>query len=328
MSPDLTPYALLALLLLLIVAAIVILRPQQMPVPPQERAIIFRHGRFHRIAGPGSVWLLSRIETDEGWYNTANQPQSVWVYNVRVRDIAANLQVNLWTRTDLEAVAAGNRPRLAEMALIKERARDAQVAVEIKRALDEALATLIAANRLPANAPLLGQLEVLLPGRPLCAELLAFVGHELAPRLRDFGVILDPTKPISLVQTELPEDVLQVLKRGVLLDSLNEQLPDLPPDMRAQVAASIEGLQPLHIQELVVKSQGETAGVVRDRVPLKDGSLVDLDLGRPAPPNDAPAPHPPTATPEPSAPTPQLSKLDLQVLKRVSRDPRTYRKAV
>ena len=79
--------------------------------------------------------------------------------------------------------------------------------------------------------PLLARLGVALPGMPLCAELLAHVKGELAPGLRPLGVILDPTKPISLVQTELPEDVVQVLKRGVLLDSLNEQLPDLPADM-------------------------------------------------------------------------------------------------
>jgi hypothetical protein len=318
--------AALGALLLLIVATIVILRPQQMVVSPQERIIIFRNGRFHRIAGPGPVWFLSRMDTDERCYDTSNQPRSVWVYGVRVHGIPAALQINLWMRTDLEEVAEGNWARLVEMALLKERARDAQVAVEIKRAIDAGLATLVAANHPSTNAPLLARLGVVLPGMPLCAELLVYLKRELAPGLRAVGVILDPTKPISLIQTDLPEDVVQVLKRGVLLDSLNEQLPDLPADMRAQVAASIEGLQPLHIQELVVKTQGESP-VVRDRVPLKDGSLVDLDLAHPATSNDGQGSRPPATGPQPAAPTQQLSQQDLQVLKRVARDPRVHRKA-
>ncbi|MGE5603236.1 MAG: hypothetical protein ACM30E_09305 [Nitrososphaerales archaeon] len=320
--------ATLLALLLLIAVTFVIFRPQQMVVPPQNKAIIFRNGQFHRIAGPGPVWLLAHSDTDEGWYDTCNRPWNVWVQNVLIHGIPANLHINLWIRVDLEAAAEGDRSRLAEMALLKESTRDTQVTVEVKRALDEGLATLAAAGRLPANATPLAKLEIVLPGMPLCAELLAHVTQKLPAALRAFGVILDTTKPISLVRTELPEDVVQVLQRGLLLDSLSEQLPDLPPGMRAQLAASIEGLQPLQSQELVVKSQGEAPVVARQTVPLKDGSFVDLTLGPATPPNDAPPSYPPAASPDLTGHRQQLSKQDLQVLKRVPRDPRVYRKAV
>lgn len=318
----------LLVIFLLIVAAFVILKPQLQIIPEQERVVIFHLGRFRRIGGPGLLLLLTRMETVEDRYNTAHQPRNFWVPNVLIHGIEATLSVNLWMRTDLVAAAAGDRSRLAEIALIKEGARSAQVAVEIKRALNEGLAALTAPDRLPETPTLLDKLAVLLPGSRPCEELLAYLSRELTARLRAFGIILDPQKRISIVQVQLPEDVVQVLSRSRLLDSLNQQLPDLPPNMRAQVAASIEGVQALHIQELVVKSQDGAPNVVRERVPLKDGTLIDLVTDPSAPPKDSPALHPSAASPEPAVSTQQLSKQDLQVLKRVSRDSRVRRKAV
>jgi hypothetical protein len=278
----------LALVLLAAAAAGLILRPQS-KVAQEQRLVIFRLGRFHRISGPGVVWLLAGIEKIADWHNTANQPRNLWVSNLLIRGIDASLNVNLWVRTDLVEAAGNDKSKLAELATLHESAREGQVAVEVKRAMDDGLAAIEAAHPLGPNATLPEKIAVLLPTSALRDELLTSARDALAPRLREFGVILDPTKRISITQVLLPDDVVEALSHARLLDSLNQQRPDAPPGARTHAAASSEGGP-----KLVITSQGGAAGVLRERPPRPDGS---------------------SAPPAPQAR--ELSKDDLRVLRTV-----------
>ena len=57
-----------------LILGVIYLRPGLRTVPQEERLVIYRMGHFDRIAGPGLVFLLHRIDTVQRSFMVREQP--------------------------------------------------------------------------------------------------------------------------------------------------------------------------------------------------------------------------------------------------------------
>ena len=104
-------------------------------VPEEKRLVIYRLGKFQRVAGPGVVitWGTDTIERE---INARNEPHNLRVDNLFMKGVSFGYTLNMWLRTDLVGAAAGNRDRLRELVLFSDREREQQITVKLREALE------------------------------------------------------------------------------------------------------------------------------------------------------------------------------------------------
>lgn len=294
----------------------VIFRPTPRIIHEGERRVVFRLGRFDRIAGPGINLVLRGIETEQRTFISRNEPRSFKIAQLFCYGIPVGLTFNVWSRFDPEA-ATRDLQRLTDMILLNDEERLQQMGVKVRQALVDELGLLEALNPLPEGASNLRKLAPVIASSPVCARLLRSVAARLVRDLPVLGVLLDPTQPITITDLQIAPDLLGTFQRERLVPELRRQFPNLPDDMLLQMVANLEGVTPppaTQRKHIALDSNGGNLGM--------DNYLVDEDgvLGLHQPAGMRPGALPPPARPDPSQeierPAERLSPEDLAVLKR------------
>lgn len=314
------PFVVVIVLLVIAALAYFLLRPDIKIVPEEERLVIYRLGRFDRVAGPGPILLSRDIDEIKRHFSIRNEPQNVAVDGLMMYGIPVGLTVNLWCRYDPVRAAGGDRERLRELVQFSESERHEHLAVQLRDALVHYMSALEQRAPLPPTATIVDMIVPILPGVPTCVEILQNVQRELAHTLPALGLYSDASHPLVITHLRLPEDMTKGFSRGRAASLLRMQLPDLPDSMMVHMLESIEGLAPLRIHEIRQVGNGANSGLearwtdedMLFREPLNAGTPPPHDKA--ASPAEAPADQP---APEPS----HLSHGDLALLKRVPREP-------
>lgn len=268
-------------------------------VPEGERLVIFRMGRFNRIAGPGLVILLGRFETIERTINVREELAELLVDGLSFQNLFLGYTFSFWRRNDPEAAAGRDRTRLAELALFSDDERHAQMKSKVREAVMNSVARVNRELTPPKAGSIFEQIIPILPGQPATERLLEVVTEELRPALRSIGIILSQRHPVKIKGLKLPDMLVQNFGRTINLSVLREQLPDASPDLLAQLVASFEGTELPNIRKVVVEHPN-----ARSAAPRTD---------------EPPAERQPTPAAGPVAATPPLRPDDWRVLKRVPR---------
>jgi regulator of protease activity HflC (stomatin/prohibitin superfamily) len=260
-------------------------------VPEGERLVIFRMGRFNRLAGPGLVMYFKGFETVKHRINVREELAELPVDELSFQNVFLGYTFSFWRRTDPEAAAGKDRKRLAELALFSDEERYAQMKSKVREAVMASVAQVNRELPPPRGGSLFEQIIPVLPGQPAPERLVEVVTEELRASLRSIGIILSQVHPVRIKALKLPEMLRQNFGRSINMAVLREQLPDAPSDLLAQLLASFEGAELPNFRKLVVEHPNARAALPRA--------------------DEAPT----TTAPEPAAPPPRPD--DWRVLKRV-----------
>jgi hypothetical protein len=293
-------------------------------VPQTQRLVVYRLGRFHRIAGPGPVQIIPRLDQVVRMIEVRDHPVEITVPGLFAFGAPNTLTLNLWCSFDLVQAAEGDHGKLAQLVQLSESERHQQVEVKMREALVRQIADLQQKMPLPDKATLMDRIIALAPASPRHNALLKGVKYDLERTLPSVGVILNTNQPIVLTGRSLSDEITEAIqrRRGRELDSewllnyadtLRERFPGISDAMLAQILTSIEGVDVGNIQRLLLEHERNTETEVEFEMP-GDGSGVPNVIIKPKTKAQQP---PPTGTEGKPARTPRpLTKSDLAVLKR------------
>ncbi len=292
-------------------------------VPQEKRLVVYRLGRFSRLAGPGPVLLLKRIEKVERTIHARDQPERYLIDGLFIYDIPFGFTLNLWRRFDLATATQGQAHALAELAQFDDEERNVQIQIKLREALVQSIVALQQQRPLPPTALVIERLLPIVPGMAECIQILANVHADLEHSLPSIGVILNDAHPISIERLHLSQDLIDGFNRNRTTELLRQRFPNLPEDTMVQVITSIEGANPLSVGRISLEGIQGQQGFTEFKL---DGQNIEPHF-RAAPPLATAAPPVKPAQPavtqiqaervQPSAGEERLSKADLQVLKAV-----------
>lgn len=285
-------------------------------VPEEERLVVYRLGRFHKIAGPGPVILQRNLDEVKRTFSVRDEPRNVRINGLFINGVPFGYTLNFWYRFDLKAAAGEDRVRLVNLAQFSDDERKQQVATKVREALVTSAARL-ERNYQPAGNHFFYKLLPIIPGLPEFEALFAEVRQHLRTTLPLVGAILNEAHPITVTNIHLGNDIVNSFSRGRIATLLKETFPDLSPDLLLQAVSSIEGID--MPQQRVIFEGGNNANAAMDfrideesssariRVPSRGG------LGNNSARQETTTP-PPNITP---AVTPPLTNEDWKVLKQI-----------
>jgi len=306
------------LLIIVIIAVVVLLTSTTKVIPQEQRYVIYRLGRFHRIAGPGPVQILPKLDKVVRTIEVRDHPTEITVPGIFAFGIPSELTLNVWYRTDLLEAAQGDKNRLARLVAISEAERRQQVEVKMREALTRQIAKLQAEKPLPDKASFTERMAALAPASPRYNDLIEGVKQELEGSLPTIGVILNKDHSIVLTRRTLSDEITKAIKRRQgreidsefltkYVDNLRAQFPGLSPTLLTQMLASIEGIDIGKVQRLFL-----------DRENIDSEVEVEMSGEGNASPNVvAKAFKEARGSSSPTERSHTLTKNDLSVLKRV-----------
>ncbi|MFO7635614.1 MAG: hypothetical protein R6W76_23910 [Caldilinea sp.] len=287
-----------------------------MIVPQEERVVLYRLGRFSRLAGPGLV-TLDRLDTEERRINVRSDVEDYRTNTYYfINGVPFNYTISFWSRNDLLEAAGVDLERLAELAQYTDDERQRHLLKKLHEAMYACTQRIQKKCTVAEDSSIAGKLLPILPGMPGCDDLRELVTAHLRQNLPTIGVILDTRHPVMVANVHVTPEVLDSFTRGRSLTMLREQLHDVSPDLLVQAFSAIEGLD-MHTVRLYM--EGNAA--VRD-VRLDGDSITGYKV-IPQPPVEqlqrsemADSPLRKVAMPADSEEE-RLSKADLGVLKRL-----------
>lgn len=230
--------AILALFPLLILMVLTGLRMHV--VHEDERWIMYRLGRFWRIAGPGMVWVAHRWEKIERTVDVRNQPHDIEIKNLFFFDIPFGYTLNLWYRLDPEAAANGDRTLLHQIARMPMEEINEQINLAIRNLMEMYLVQMPRRYNFSGPPSLIEKLLPLLPGQDGYGWLLTQLQSDLPDALRPFGVVVHTERPILLKSLYLSAEVVKLFNRARTVQVLREQQPTLPEDTLMHLVTAFE----------------------------------------------------------------------------------------
>ncbi len=326
--------------IVLVVLIYNLLRATTHIVPEGQRVVIYRLGRFNRVAGPGMVQVIPGLEQVARTLEVRDHPMEVTARGIFAFGVSNDLTLNLWCSYDLAKAAAGNKAKLAELVQLNEAERRRQVEVKMHEALVNQIAELQKRMPLPGTPNALDGVIALAAGSERHNALLAGLKHELQKTLPSVGVVLNTDQTITVTGRGIPDGVIEAIKRiqGRQIDSqwltnyanqLRQQFPEMSSTVLDQMLASIEGVDVGNVQRLRLEQDDKTDAQVEFEIPM-DGSESPGVTAKPKfklQGSEAKR-QPASARSEPASPSSQpLSEEDLAVLKRVPRPNREQRKS-
>ncbi len=311
------------LILVWLVYKLVITRIQV--VPQEERLVIYRLGRFHRMAGPGLVWIKPRLEEIKRVLEVRDHPIEITVSGLFAFGVPNDLTLNLWCSFDLEKAAGDDRDRLARFVQMRDSERHQQVEVKMRESLVNRIADLQKRMPLPEKPKAMDGVIALAPGRERYNILLKELKKDLEKALPTVGVVLNTDHDIVLTRRGISDEIVEAIKRrrGRQMDSewlteyaeeVRRRFPDISNAVLAQMLASIEGVDVGRVQRLLLEQEAGTEAEVEFEM-SGDGTDAPNVITKPRRTPSRPQPQPP----EKEAPFPELTERDLSVLKRVPR---------
>lgn len=292
-------------------------------ISEEQRWVIYRLGRFHRVAGPGPVQILPRLDRVMQTFEVRDRPLEVTVPAIFAFGLPNDLTLNLWCSFDPVRAAGSDKDRLVRLVQLNDAERRDQVAVKARQALVNRLAELQEQMPLPAQSHVMDQVAALAPGSSRYNTLINAIREDLERTLPLVGVLLDTSQPIILTKRGLSEEILEAIKRrrGWEMDSqwltgyvedLRRRFPDLniSRTVLAQILASLPGVDLGNVQRLLLEQEPGTRAEVEFEM-NREGEGANVIV------------KPKQARPEPAqepAGPPPLTESDLAVLKRVPRN--------
>jgi hypothetical protein len=326
---------------LLVILIAIVLRAILRVVPHEERRVIYRLGRFHRVVGPGLVLVIPRLEQVVRTIEVRDHPMEITVPGVFAFGVPNDLTLNLWCSFDPAQAAGGDRDKLARLVQIRDGERHRQVEVKMREALVNQISDLQKRMPLPAAATTMDGVIALAPGGPRYRELLEGVKRELEQTLPSVGVILNPAHSIVLTGRNISDEIVEAIKRRRgreidsewltnYVDSLRQRFPGVSNAVLAQMLASIEGVDVGKVQRLLLEHDAGTESEVEFEM-ARDGEGPNIITRPKSKKQDVASQRQPVrrdTAEEPSSGPSQpltLTKDDLAVLKRVPRKDRGQR---
>jgi regulator of protease activity HflC (stomatin/prohibitin superfamily) len=313
-----------------------IFRANTFVVPEGSRVVIYRMGRFDRVAGPGMIQIMRGVEQVERTIEVRDHPLEVTAPGIFAFGVPNDLTLSLWCRFDPVAAAGRDKTRLATLVQLNESERRRQIEIKMREALINQVVDLQKRWPLPPNPTPIEGIVALAPGGERYQALLAGLKKELEMSLPSVGVILDTSQSVTVTNRGLPDNIIAALKRSQgreidsqwlrkYADDLRQQFPETSSAVLDQVLSSIEGIEAGNLQRFRLEQEG-------------GGGETDIEMELPisssSPPNLIAKPrmklgdtkHPGPAGPhEIKAVMPAfagLTKNDLAILKRVPRSQR------
>jgi hypothetical protein len=327
------------LCLVLIFIVYKLLKRNMHVVPQEQRLVIYRLGRFSRVAGPGLVWVSPRLEEVKRTLEVRDHPIEVTVSGIFAFGVPNDLTLNLWCSFDLKEAAGGDNDKLAQFVQVRESERRQQVEVKMREALVERLADLQERMPLQDGATTMDAIIALAPGSKRYNELLAGVKRQLEHTLPTIGVILNSSQPIIITGRGLSNEIIEAMQQKRSIDisgdtlmkyaaKLKEDFPDISDAVVAQILGSIPGVDLGSLQRLLFEKGADEAEVEYE-IPGDGSGQVNIVAKHKKKEKEAALEYEATSsTPEQRASQTipeQLTKRDLSVLKRVPRRDRDQR---
>ncbi|MCB0082096.1 MAG: hypothetical protein KDE47_14240 [Caldilineaceae bacterium] len=239
-------------------------------VPQEERLVIYRWGHFHRIAGPGPVWVIQNFDYEQVMrtIHVREQDRNFVVPGLFSFDIPFGYTLNLWYRYDPVAAAQGDDELLLELAQHSDD-RYTQIGVKLREALVHAIMTVQKETRelwqqkqsekpsestvtlqtdstsiqdVEREMSIIDKLMMVVPGMLSCARILDLVEIELAHVLPSIGVILNRQHRITVTRLDIAEDLIGSFSRDRIAKLLRGTYQTFSDTELARGVAMIEGL--------------------------------------------------------------------------------------
>jgi hypothetical protein len=309
-------------------------------VPEEERLVIYRLGRFNRIAGPGLVHLIRRQDSVHQTILVRDRPVTSTATEIMIYGVPFGYTLSFWCRTDLQlaaqeferarqqAQAAGRefaggiskQEFLTRLAVLPESERREQINTKVREGLINAVAQLQNEEPLLDGGDFAQALLPILPGLPPCDRLLAKLRTQLVRTLPTIGVFFNEIHPITVMTIHLGDDITGSFSRNRMVTIMKERFPNLSEQELMQALSSIQGFEQPERRIHFDGNGANTSSVeMRDdedsmRYKFYPGGAAQgtsqSGAGKPpAPPAVAPSPTPDREPP--------LSRDDLNILKQV-----------
>lgn len=313
-----SPLFLAILLIILVLLINAFLQIRWRVVPQEERLVIYRLGHFNRIAGPGPVAIIGRLETIERTLRVLDQPANYTVQHLFMHGVPFGYTLNFWRGFDLKSATNNDREAMAKLAIFDDKAREQMIQTKVREAMVYSATAVEQGHQLTPSASIFERMMPILPGLPECEKLLKGVQEKLAQTLPSIGVVLNRTQPITITQLHLGQDLIEGFGFNRMTQLLRQQYPDLPEATMVQVISSIKGANPLSIAS--VSMADSKSQQVRPEVRIgAEGMSTRMRI----------TPQPEEAQPQPTLVTPphsdqddeHLSPNDLSVTKPVPQRP-------
>ena len=314
----------IAILVVVGIVIVSILRSTTRIVSQEKRLVVYRLGRFHRIAGPGMVQVIPGLDKVVKTIEIRERPVEVTVSGIIAYAVYNDLILNLWYRVDPVQAAGGDKEKLARLIQLSESERERQVQVKMREALANQVAILQREKPLPPNANTFLRLMALTPGNDHFNALRDGVKQELEKSLPTVGVILNTDQPIVLTGRNISHKIIEAIDReqGRDIDSrwltkyvgeLRKEFPDMSNTVLAQILASVEGVDVGKIQGLLFEKESNMETEVEFEMTSNENGQPNVIT--------KPKPVKPRSTMSGASfqAPPRLTKRDLSILKRVPR---------
>lgn len=243
-DPWLTAVLIALIIIIPVLGLFALLRSRLIIVPEGRQAVIYQMGKFHRLDGPGRVFLNRSVDTVVREINIRNEADTYRIDGLLSYGVPFGYTLNFWRRTDLTQAAAGSREKLVELAMVSDEDRRRHVSIMLRDALILTLSGMERDYPLPNEAGLVARITPVLPGLPQCNEMLARLKQNLRRSLLTVGVILDPDHPIVIQTVHLGEEITSGFARDRRLSLLRQQFPGFGDEMLMQSLSTIEGMGP------------------------------------------------------------------------------------
>ncbi len=224
-----------------------------------HEAVIYRLGRFHRIVGPGPVWLWPHVDEHHATLDVRQTKLTVLIRTFAGGGIPVTLRLSFHARLDLRRTAGQDFARLAELASWDEHER--------KEKLDDAVQHLVIRmvreyeRRHPVSphADVFTQLSHILTMTRQNDTLMVNIRRHLGRVIARFGYVLSEAEPCWMVLDSLPPTLIEAFDRArtdrvhmqrltAKWEQLLRLIQDYPPHLQAHLMTVVEGLQPPPLQ--------------------------------------------------------------------------------
>lgn len=222
-------------------------------------AVIYRLGRFHRIAGPGLIWLWPHVDECHAILDVRQTRLIVLIRTFAGSGVPVTLRLSFHASLDLRRTAGQDFARLAELASWNEQDRKDKLDDAVQHLVIQMVREYERRHPVPADADFYTQLSHILTMTRQNEALMLNIRRHLGRVLARFGYVLNQAEPCWMVLDSLPPTLIEAFDRAradrVHIQRLTgkwEQIlrliRDYPPHLQTHLMAVVEGLQPPPLQ--------------------------------------------------------------------------------
>jgi hypothetical protein len=218
------------------------------------------------LAGPGDVWLLTRIESIERKFSAREQTLEIQSSMLNFAGVNFIYTVALNYRIDPESAAKGDDAQFTRFLQFEEHEFGQKMRTVVRSLLPQVVADLAAEKsaqlEITTKTPIAAKLSALRLGGDYMRLINQCLADKLSEQLPSVGVVLVTDQPVVITNFAPDEGLAELLRREREAASIRQQWADLPAEMQAQMYASVKDLSLPQVQKHIVEtSPGNQLGV-------------------------------------------------------------------